>query len=82
MGWVVNATPRRLYPWETHPVPIALEAGWASDLPACSSVPQQTAPPRVSIRSRLGHKKSSVFELGCLGLHLSKEILGKLICIK
>ena len=29
MGWVVNATPRPLYPWERNPVPIVLEAGWA-----------------------------------------------------
>ena len=29
MGWVVNATPRPLYPWERHPVPIVQEAGWA-----------------------------------------------------
>jgi len=29
-GWVVNATPRLLYPWERDPVPIVQEAGWAS----------------------------------------------------
>ena len=29
MGWVVNATPRPLYPWERHPVPTVQEAGWA-----------------------------------------------------
>jgi hypothetical protein len=28
MGWVVNATPRPLYPWERGPVPILREAGW------------------------------------------------------
>jgi len=28
MGWVVNATPRPLYPRETDPVPIVQEAGW------------------------------------------------------
>jgi hypothetical protein len=27
-GWVVNATPRPLYPWERAPVPIVEEAGW------------------------------------------------------
>ena len=27
--WVVNATPRLLYPWERAPVPIVQEAGWA-----------------------------------------------------
>ena len=27
--WVVNATPRPLYPWERDPVPIVQEAGWA-----------------------------------------------------
>jgi len=29
MGWVVNATPRPLYPWEIDPAPIVQEAGWA-----------------------------------------------------
>jgi hypothetical protein len=29
MGWVVNATPRLLYPRERDPVPIVQEAGWA-----------------------------------------------------
>ena len=29
MGWVVNATPRPLYPQERDPVPIVQEAGWA-----------------------------------------------------
>ena len=29
MGWVVNATPRSLYPRERDPVPIVQEAGWA-----------------------------------------------------
>ena len=28
-GWVVNATPRPLYPWERDPVPIVQEVGWA-----------------------------------------------------
>jgi hypothetical protein len=30
--WVVNATPRLLYPWEREPVPIAQKAVWASGL--------------------------------------------------
>jgi hypothetical protein len=30
MGWVVNTTPRPLYPREIDPVPIVQEAGWAS----------------------------------------------------
>ena len=30
MGWVVNATPRLLYPRERDPVPIVQEAGWAT----------------------------------------------------
>jgi len=29
-GWVVNATPRPLYPRERDPVAILQEAGWAS----------------------------------------------------
>jgi hypothetical protein len=29
MGWVVNATPRPLYPQERDPVSIVQEAGWA-----------------------------------------------------
>ena len=29
MGWVVNTTPRQIYPRETDPVPIVQEAGWA-----------------------------------------------------
>jgi hypothetical protein len=29
MGWVVNATPRPLNPWERDPVPIVQEAVWA-----------------------------------------------------
>ena len=29
MGWVVNATPRPLYPQERDLVPIVQEAGWA-----------------------------------------------------
>jgi len=29
MGWVVNATPRPLYPRERDPVPIVQDAGWA-----------------------------------------------------
>jgi len=28
-GWVVNATPRPLYPRERDPVPLVREAGWA-----------------------------------------------------
>jgi hypothetical protein len=28
-GWVVNVTPRPLYPLERDPVPIVQEAGWA-----------------------------------------------------
>jgi len=28
MGWVVNATPRPLYPQERNPVSIVQEAGW------------------------------------------------------
>jgi len=32
-GWVVNATPKPLYPWEKTAVPIAEEAGWAPGLP-------------------------------------------------
>jgi hypothetical protein len=31
MGWVVNATPQPLYPWERDPVSILLEARWASE---------------------------------------------------
>ena len=31
MGWVVNATPRPLYPWERDPVPIVQEDGWAAE---------------------------------------------------
>jgi hypothetical protein len=30
MGWVVNATPRPLYPRERDLVPTAQEAGWAT----------------------------------------------------
>ena len=30
MGWVVNVTPRLIYPWETAPLPIVQAAGWAS----------------------------------------------------
>jgi hypothetical protein len=29
MGWVVNAIPRPLYPWERDQVPIVQEAEWA-----------------------------------------------------
>jgi hypothetical protein len=29
VGWVVNATPRPIYPGERDPVPIVQEAGWA-----------------------------------------------------
>jgi hypothetical protein len=29
MGWVVNATPRPLYPQERDPLPIVQEVGWA-----------------------------------------------------
>ena len=28
MGWMVNATPRPLYPLERHPVPIVQESEW------------------------------------------------------
>jgi hypothetical protein len=31
MGWVVNTTPRPLYPQERDPVPIEQEAGWAPE---------------------------------------------------
>ena len=36
-GWLVNATPRPLYPWDRNPVPIVQEAGWAprADLDGC-----------------------------------------------
>jgi hypothetical protein len=30
MGWVLNATPRPLYPRERDPVPTVQEAGWTS----------------------------------------------------
>jgi hypothetical protein len=30
MGWMVNSTPRPLYPRERDPVPIVQEAGWTS----------------------------------------------------
>jgi hypothetical protein len=30
LGWVVNATPRLLYPQGRDPVPIVQEAGWAT----------------------------------------------------
>ena len=29
LSWVVNATPRTLYPWERDPVPIIPEVGWS-----------------------------------------------------
>ena len=29
MEWLVNVTPRPLYPWEWDPLPIVEEAGWA-----------------------------------------------------
>jgi hypothetical protein len=29
MGWVVSATPRPLRPWESGPVSLVQEAGWA-----------------------------------------------------
>jgi hypothetical protein len=32
-GWVVNSTPRPLYPQETNPVPTVYEAGWALQPP-------------------------------------------------
>ena len=31
MGWVVNITPRPLYPREREPVPIVQEAAWAPE---------------------------------------------------
>ena len=31
MIWVINATPRPLYPRERDPVPIVQEAGWAPE---------------------------------------------------
>ena len=46
MGWVVNATPRPLYPQEKDPVPIVYEAGWASD-PVWSSPPPGLDPQTV-----------------------------------
>jgi hypothetical protein len=33
MEWVVNATPRSLYPQVRYPVPIVQEVGWTSVLP-------------------------------------------------
>jgi len=27
--WVINTTPRPLYPWERNPAPIMQDAGWA-----------------------------------------------------
>jgi hypothetical protein len=30
MGWVVNATPRPVYPWKRDPVHVVLEAWWAA----------------------------------------------------
>ena len=31
LGWVINATPRPLYPREKDPVPILQGVGWASE---------------------------------------------------
>jgi len=31
-GWVVNAKPQPLYPWERNPVPVVHKAGWALEM--------------------------------------------------
>jgi hypothetical protein len=47
MGWLVNATPRPLYPRERDPVPIVQEAGWVPG-PVCGRV-EKYRPHRDSI---------------------------------
>jgi hypothetical protein len=71
MGWVVNVTPRQLYPGESDPVPIVLEAGWA---PGASlhgrgkfrhhrdSIPGPPSPQQVAILTELS--RPTVVRLG------------------
>ena len=56
MGWVVNATPRPLYPQERDPAPNVQEAGWASAL--VSMGPQNLAPSGPQILDRLTFSES------------------------
>ena len=62
MGWVVNATPRPLYPRERDPVPIVQEAGWApgqvwkgAENLACSGIRSPDRPARSGSLYRLSY---------------------------
>ena len=47
-GWVINATPRRLYSRKRDPVPIVQEVGWAPD-PVWTGV-ENLASPEFNLR--------------------------------
>ena len=62
MGWVVNATPRPLYPREKEPVSTAQEGGWDPGpvwtgtkklVPHQDSIPEQSIPKRFAIPTEL-----------------------------
>ena len=56
MEWVVNATPRPLYPREREPVAIVQEAGWASGPVLMAS--ENLAPTGIRSPDRPTHRES------------------------
>jgi len=50
MGWVVNATPRRLYPGKRESVAILWKAGWAAG-PVCKDSTNLNRSPECPVRS-------------------------------
>ena len=66
MVWVVNATPRPIYPRERDPVPIVLEAGWtpgpvwtSGENLACSGIRSPDLPARSESLYRLSYPGAS-----------------------
>ena len=75
MGWVVNATPRPLYPWERDPVPIVLEAVLAPGQ-VCTGAENL----RTEIRSadRIAHS-GSLYRLSFRGCSIERHNVGVLL---
>jgi hypothetical protein len=58
MGWMVNATPRRIYPRQRDPVPIVEETGWAPE-PFCRSL-ENFAATGIRYPGRPAHSDSAI----------------------
>ena len=78
--WVVNATPRPLYPWERDPVPIVQEAVWAPgpvwtgavDV-SPTGIRSPDRPTRIESLGRLSYPGPLMF--GVANVHFSSRIV-------